>query len=122
MNFLKALLLVVTSMLIVVFAVGNWTPVTINLWGNLRADIKLPLLVLLCVLAGFLPAFAYYRTKGWRANRRLISAERELADMRGFRPYQPPAPADPLPHAEPPQATPRFGAEPIKSSPPGEAA
>lgn len=120
MNFLKTLLLVVTSVLVVVFSITNWTPVTVNLWGNLQADIKLPILVLLSILVGFLPAFAYYRTKSWRADRRLVTAERELADVRGFNRYQPPTPSEPLSDTAPPQSIPRFGAEPISPTLPAK--
>jgi len=107
MNFLKTLGWVVLTVLVVVFASNNWVSVPVNLWGNLQALIKLPILILLSFLLGLVPALIYYRTKSWRATRRLTSVERELEDVRGFRRYSPPTPSE-SPSAEP--AAPRIGA------------
>jgi hypothetical protein len=45
--------------------------VTIELWGNLEADVKLPVLVIGAFLLGFLPTFILYRTRLWSLKRRL---------------------------------------------------
>lgn len=117
MNFLKTLGWVVLTVLVVVFASNNWVSVPLNLWGNLQALIKLPILILLSFLLGLFPALIYYRTKSWRATRRLTSVERELEDVRGFRRYQPPSPPE-VPSAE--LARPRIGAGPAGPVPSGE--
>ena len=39
---------------------------TINLWGDLQADIKIPVLMLIMFLLGFLPAWLFYRARHWR--------------------------------------------------------
>ncbi|MBC7987810.1 MAG: DUF1049 domain-containing protein [Sphingomonadaceae bacterium] len=109
MNFLKTLGWVVLTVLVVVFSIDNWTPVDVNLWGNLQARIKLPILMLLSFLLGLVPALVYYRTKSWRATRRLSSVERELEDVRGFRRYSPPTTPE-APSAEP--VSQRIGAGP----------
>ena len=79
MNFLKTLLWVVVAVWLAIFANHNWTDVTINLWGNLQADVKLPMLLALVFLAGFLPPFFILRGRIWALNRKLAVAERSPA-------------------------------------------
>lgn len=71
MQFLKTLFWVVLAVFLAIIARNNWSDVTINLWGSLQADIKLPLLVLLAAFAGFLPTFLWLRARLWSVNRRL---------------------------------------------------
>ena len=71
MQFLKTLFWVVLAVALVLFATVNWVPVTVNLWGGLQADVKLPVLVLAAFLLGFLPMFAVHRTRLWTLKRRL---------------------------------------------------
>src|SRR5262249_41624973 len=93
MQFLKTLFWVVLAVAAVVFAMRNWTPVTVNLWGGLLVDAKLPGLVFGAFAAGFLPTFGYHRATRWTWKRRLESQERALADMRGMGEMAAPAPA-----------------------------
>lgn len=74
MQFLKTLFWVILAIVLVLFARANWTQVTINLWGGLLADVKLPVLVLAAFLLGFLPTFLIYRSRLWAMKRRLDSA------------------------------------------------
>ncbi len=92
MQFLKTLFWVVLAIIGVVFAMNNWTPVTVMLWGGLRLDAKLPVLVFGAFLLGFLPTFAWHRAARWRLRRRLESQERALADIRGLTEIAAPAP------------------------------
>ena len=55
MQFLKTLFWVILAVVLVLFAHANWTVVTLNLWGGLQADVKLPVLVIGAFLLGFLP-------------------------------------------------------------------
>lgn len=75
MQFLKTLFWVVLAIVLVLFARANWSQVTVNLWGGLQADVKLPVLVLTAFLIGFLPTFLVYRGRVWRLKRRLESAQ-----------------------------------------------
>ena len=70
MKFLKTLLWVMVVAFVVILAARNWQDVTIHLWGDLRADVKIPVLLLATFLIGFLPAWLTYRAKMWRAARR----------------------------------------------------
>ena len=86
MNFLKTLFWVVVAVSLAIFATRNWSDVTINLWGNIQADVKLPVLIFLAFLVGFLPPFLILRGRIWALKRKLAVAER------------PPAPSIPAPH------------------------
>jgi putative membrane protein len=83
MQFLKTLFWVVLAVVAVIFAMRNWTVVTVNLWGGMLVDAKLPILLLGAFALGFLPTFAFHRATRWRLRRRLDSHERVIADMRG---------------------------------------
>ena len=71
MQFLKTLFWVVLAIVLVLFAKANWTQVTLNLWGGLQMDAKLPVLVLFAFLLGFLPTFLILRGRIWSLKRRL---------------------------------------------------
>jgi len=76
MNFLRNLFWVVLAVSLAIFATRNWSNVTLNLWGNIQADIKLPFLLLLTFLIGFLPTYLYLRGRIWGLRRKLALAER----------------------------------------------
>jgi uncharacterized integral membrane protein len=89
MNFLRTLFWVVVAVSLAIFANHNWSDVTVNLWGNLQAEIKLPILLIITFLLGFLPPYFILRGRLWGLNRRLAIAERT-----------PVAPPPPAPSAE----------------------
>ena len=66
MKFLRTLLWVVIAALVAMLAGRNWRDVTILLWGDLQADIKIPVLMLIMVLLGMVPAWLVYRARYWR--------------------------------------------------------
>jgi putative membrane protein len=76
MNFLRTLFWVVLAVSLAIFATRTWSNVTLNLWGSIQADIKLPFLLLVTFLIGFLPIYLYLRGKIWSLNRKLALAER----------------------------------------------
>jgi lipopolysaccharide assembly protein A len=76
MKFLRTLFWVVVAVSLAIFAVGNWNDVSINLWGNLQAEVKLPILLLLIFLIGFLPTYFIMRGRLWSVKRKLALAER----------------------------------------------
>jgi uncharacterized integral membrane protein len=71
MRFLKTLFWMVLAAGIVLFARENWVPVTLKLWSGLEADVKLPCLLLVMFLIGFLPAYFVYRGRLWTLRRQL---------------------------------------------------
>ena len=79
MHFLKTLFWVLVAVIVTFFAYRNWAPVTLNLWGDIQVDIKIPLLLLLFFFLGFLPTWLLMRTRLWTYRRRLDAFERTRA-------------------------------------------
>ncbi|MEO5973506.1 MAG: lipopolysaccharide assembly protein LapA domain-containing protein [Sphingomicrobium sp.] len=89
MQFLRTLFWVVIAVFLAILATRNWQDVTLDLWGDMQADIKLPILLLVVFLLGLLPPFLIMRARVWRLRRRLDSLERQQpAEVQ-------PAPAEP---------------------------
>ena len=79
MHFLKTLFWVLVAVIVTFFTYRNWAPVTLNLWGDIQVDIKIPLLLLLFFLLGWLPTWLVMRTRLWSYRRRLDAFERGRA-------------------------------------------
>jgi putative membrane protein len=77
MRFLSTLFWVLLAVIVVLFASRNWTDVTLNLWGDIQADIKVPILLLIAFLIGFLPTWLILRARVWTHRRRLEALERQ---------------------------------------------
>lgn len=75
MQFLRTLFWVVIAAFVAIIASENWRDVTLDLWGNLQADIKIPVLLGFTFLLGFLPTWLVMRGKLWRLQRRLPQEE-----------------------------------------------
>ena len=71
MRFLKTLAWIVVAVLVTLFAARNWRDVTIDLWGNLQADVKIPVLLAIVFLLGWLPTVLVYRARLWRDRNRV---------------------------------------------------
>lgn len=82
MQFLKTLLWVLIAVLVALLASRNWFDVTLNLWGDLQLDIKVPILLFLMFLLGFLPTFLLHRARLWGVHRRLEAQERSQLSQR----------------------------------------
>ena len=91
MRFLTTLFWIVIAVLVTLFAARNWRDVTIDLWGNLQADIKMPILLLIAFLIGLVPTWLIFRAKLWRVNNRVTIAQRNLAA--NVAAEEPPSPA-----------------------------
>ncbi len=76
MQFLKTLFWVVLAAALVLFARENWVPVPVNLWSGLVAEVKLPFLVVVVFLLGFVPTYLFYRGRMWTLRRQLGRPER----------------------------------------------
>jgi lipopolysaccharide assembly protein A len=86
MQFLKTIFWVILAVVAVVFSFGNWTQVTLQLWGDVQVDAKLPVLLFIAFLLGLLPTLALYRATRWRLRKRLETTERALNELRGVPP------------------------------------
>ena len=76
MQFLKTLFWMVFAVSIAIFATRNWRDVTLDLWGPLAVDIKLPVLMGLMVIIGWLPTWLIGRSRLWQVKRKLLLLER----------------------------------------------
>lgn len=76
MQFLKTLFWVLLAVVLVLFGTRNWADVTLNLWGDIQADIKIPILLLIVFLLGLLPTWLVMRARMWSMNRRIEALER----------------------------------------------
>ncbi|MGE0179904.1 MAG: lipopolysaccharide assembly protein LapA domain-containing protein [Sphingomonas sp.] len=95
MQFIRTLFWVAIAVGFLLFSITNWTVVTINLWGGLQADVKLPVLLLGAFLLGFLPTLIVYAARNWSLRRRLETQGGVVANMPPVR--NAPAPPDPKP-------------------------
>ena len=90
MRFLRLLFWSFLALLALMFLVRNWNDVTLDLWGNLQAEVKLPLLLLVAFLLGWVPTAIAWRLRLWRVRR-----GQALAGV--ARPVPPPVANEPQP-------------------------
>lgn len=76
MQFLKTVFWALLAVLVFYFGFRNWLDVTLNLWGDIQVDIKLPILLMIVFLIGFLPTWLILRARIWGHRRRIDAMER----------------------------------------------
>jgi lipopolysaccharide assembly protein A len=76
MRFLVTVFWALVAVLIALFSYRNWTDVTLNLWGDIEADIKIPILLFIIFLLGWLPTWLIMRARLWTSRRRVEALER----------------------------------------------
>jgi lipopolysaccharide assembly protein A len=92
MQFLKTVFWVLIAVVAVLFATHNWTDVRVSLWSDLVWDTKLPFLLLIAFLIGFVPTWSLLRTRLWSHKRRIEAMERNrLTTLRPERADEPEA-------------------------------
>jgi putative membrane protein len=79
MRFLSTLFWVLLAVIVALFASRNWSDVTLSLWGDIQADVKIPILLLIALLLGFLPTWLIMRARIWTHRRRVEALERRHA-------------------------------------------
>lgn len=77
MRFLSTLFWVFLAVIVALFSFRNWSDVTLNLWGDIQADVKIPVLLLFVFLLGFLPTWLLHRARLWSHRRRIDALERQ---------------------------------------------
>ena len=97
MQFLKTLFWIALTVCVILFSRANWSNVTIDLWGGLQADVKLPVLLVAAFLGGLLPMLAVHSARMWGMKRRIEGFERQVSLMVQPAPAPPAAPAAPSP-------------------------
>lgn len=84
MHFLRTLFWVIIAVGLLIFAMQNNKPVTVNLWGGLQADVKLWLLVVAPFLLGFLPTWIFHRVSLWQRRRQADAVARRAEAMPNY--------------------------------------
>ena len=105
MQFLKILFWCLLAFIAAVFTFGNWTNVSIQLFGGLVAEVNLPLLLLTTFLLGFVPTLVYQSWLRFRLRQRLTTADRSLETERALaaaRAGEPAVPGAVVPITPPP--------------------
>lgn len=70
MRFLKAIFWLAVGMLLAMLAYNNWYSIDIKI-GDVIFGVRMPLLLLVAFLLGFLPAYLILRARIWTLKRRL---------------------------------------------------
>jgi len=76
MQFLKTLFWVLIAVVVTMFCWVNNVVVQLKLWGDLEADVKLPVLLIVSFTLGWLPTWLLMRTRVWSHRRRMDAMER----------------------------------------------
>jgi putative membrane protein len=95
MQFLKTVFWVLVAVIVALFAKANWSNATLNLWGDIQADIKIPVLLLIAFLIGWLPTWLILRARIWSLNRRIEALDRNRAAAMALDPTPEPAVEEP---------------------------
>lgn len=69
------ILWVILLVAVIIFSWSNWNPVEVTIWDNLVVETKVPALVIISFLIGFLPVWLYSRGVIWSLNRKIRSLE-----------------------------------------------
>lgn len=83
MQAFRTIIWVMLAVLVVVFAMFNWVPVTVRFWPGMVLETKLPVIVIGAFLLGSLPLWLAHRLTKWRLSRQLDTSQRELEIYRG---------------------------------------
>lgn len=75
MRIIRTGLWVILLVALILFSMNNWTTVTVKIWEGLLWETKLPALVILSFMAGWLPTWLVYLAGKWRLKRRISTLE-----------------------------------------------
>ena len=107
MHIVRTIIWVLLLAALLIFSIANWDPtVTVRIWPGLLLDTKIPAIVILSLLAGFVPMWLYLRAEKWRLKRRIHNLENAARTAATV-----PVAAPPEPRFEP-RPEPRFAPDP----------
>lgn len=75
MQVVRTIIWVLILVGVLVFSFFNWREVEVTIWDNLVLETKVPALVIISFLLGFLPTWLYARGVIWSLNRKIRSLE-----------------------------------------------
>ncbi len=102
MQIVRTVIWVLLLVALLLFSVTNWDPtVTVRIWDGIVVDTKIPAIVIVAFLIGFVPMWLYHRASRWRMQRKIASLENAARTAAT-------TPVNAQPHAEP---------EPVRTEP-----
>lgn len=106
MHIVRTIVWVLLLVALLVFSVANWEPVvTVRIWENLVVDTRLPAIVALSFLLGFVPLWLLHRASQWQARRRIRALEAAVrAAVQPAAPVHTPAGFPPIDEHRPAQS------------------
>lgn len=76
MQIVRTVIWVLLLVALLLFSVTNWDPtVTVRIWDGIVVDTKIPAIVIVSFLIGFVPMWLYHRASRWRLKRKIASLE-----------------------------------------------
>lgn len=105
MKIVRTILWVLLLVALLLFSIANWAPVvTVRIWEGLVVDTKIPAIVVVSFLIGFVPMWLYHSAQRWQAGRKIQTLENALRATR----ETPPAPPVERPAERPAESGPLF--------------
>lgn len=71
MQIIRTVIWVLVLVALGLFTLNNWQPVEVKLWEGIILETKLPALVIVSFLMGFLPMWLLHKGVRWQLNRRI---------------------------------------------------
>jgi len=79
MQIVRTIVWVLLLVALLIFSIANWEPtVTVRIWEGVVVDTKIPAIVVVSFLIGFVPMWLYDRARAWRLKRRIHTLEANL--------------------------------------------
>ncbi|MDE1468382.1 LapA family protein [Aurantiacibacter sp. D1-12] len=86
---------------LLLFSIANWDPtVTVRIWDDIVVDTKIPAIVIVSFMIGFVPMWLYHRASKWAMQRKVSSLE-SAARTAAATPVAPPQEEEPAPSPAP---------------------
>ena len=83
MQIVRTIVWVLVLFTLLAFSFFNWKPVEVQIWPTMILETKLPALVIIAFLLGFVPMWLVHRAHRWRTHRRVTALEQATARMAG---------------------------------------
>ena len=106
MQIIRTIVWVLVLVALLVFAINNWTPISVKIWEGLILETKIPALVIVAFLIGLVPMWIVHRSARWRLERRIGTLENAMrsASVSLAAPVEKAEPAEGTPPATTPPA------------------
>ena len=75
MQIVRTIVWVLLLIVLLIFSINNWEPVTVKIWEGLILETKVPALVVISFLLGLLPMWLLHRISAYAARRKISSLE-----------------------------------------------